>query len=152
MFPVGLVSKLFVSTPILSYQGQFKGFYEGWGGNRTFILDMAGFAVGVKHFMSKAQPYYSKGDINLMAFKKGYEEETFLQVMNVPPKEVEFLAENCSKIYVWHTKTVNPIFTKFKDVPSEVDQLTNLGPLNKYWCLYLGNRPCGFRWKEMNKS
>ena len=113
---------------------------------------MAGFAIGVKHFMSKAQPYYSKGDINLMAFKKGYEEETFLQVMNVQPKEVEFLAENCSKIYVWHTKTVNPIFTKFKDVPSEVDQQTNLGPLNKYWCLYLGNRPCGFRWKEMNKS
>ena len=47
---------------------------------------MAGFAIGVKHFMSKAQPYYSKGDINLMAFKKGYEEETFLQVMNVQPK------------------------------------------------------------------
>ena len=61
IFPVGLVSRLFVSTPILNYQGQFKGFYEGWGGNRTYILDMAGFATNVKHFVSKAQHFYSKG-------------------------------------------------------------------------------------------
>ena len=93
-----------------------------------------------------------QGDLNLMAFKKGYEEETFLQKMNVPMEKIEFLAENCTKIYVWHTKTVSPTLNKFKDIPNEVDQLTNMGPLNRYWCLYMGNRPCGFRLKELNKE
>ena len=45
MFPVGFVSNLFVSTPILDLQGKFKGFYEGWSGNRTFLLDMAGKVI-----------------------------------------------------------------------------------------------------------
>lgn len=152
MFPVGFVSNLFVSTPILDAQGQFKDFYEGWKGNRTYLLDMAGFAVNVKHFMHKAEQFYAQaGHQEIMAFQKGYEEETFLQAMQVPMDQIEFMASNCTKIYVWHTKTVNPQFTAFQGIPEPVDQLTNLGPLNQYWCLYIGGRPCGKRWKEMNK-
>ena len=63
MFPVGFVSNLFVSTPILDHGGNFKGFYEGWSGNRSFLLDMAGFATGVKYFMEKAKPFYDKGGV-----------------------------------------------------------------------------------------
>ena len=87
-----------------------------------------------------------------MAYKKGYEEETFLENMSANITKVEFLAQNCTKIYVWHTKTYNPEFRKFKGIPKSVDNGTNLGPLNKYWCLYIGNRPCGFRWKEQKKE
>ena len=119
MFPVGFISNLFVSTPILDSQGQFKDFYEGWKGNRTFTLDMAGFAVNVAHFMAKARPLYEAGNNSIMAFKKGYEEETFLQAMKVPPNQVEFLAEKCTKIYVWHTKTVNPGLQSFKTFPTQ---------------------------------
>ena len=86
-----------------------------------------------------------------MAFKKGYEEEAYLKNMETKIEEVEFMAQNCTEIYVWHTRTVNPEFRSFKGIPKPVDERTNLGPLNKYWCLYIGARPCGYRWKEMNK-
>ena len=49
VFPVGLVSERPVSTPIIS-QGQITEFYEGWRGNRTYPIDMAGFALSIKHF------------------------------------------------------------------------------------------------------
>ena len=49
---------------------------------------------------------------------------------------------------MWHTKTVNPEFKKFKNIEAKVHKSTNIGALNKYWCLYLGDNPCGVRWKE----
>ena len=33
-----------------------------------------------------------------MDFKRGYEEESFLKQLEVEPKDVEFLAENCTKV------------------------------------------------------
>ena len=33
-----------------------------------------------------------------MDFKRGYEEESFLKRLEVEPKDVEFLAENCTKV------------------------------------------------------
>jgi hypothetical protein len=53
---------------------------------------------------------------------------------------------------VWHTKTVTPVLSLFRGIPKSLHDGTNLGPLNKYWCLYIGAYPCGFRWKEMNKQ
>jgi len=38
-----------VSTPIIE-NDVIAGFYVGWDGNRKFPVDMAGFALGVKHF------------------------------------------------------------------------------------------------------
>ena len=46
-FPVGLVSRLGVSTPIVR-AGRIVGFYDGWIGNRLFPVDMAGFAVNIR--------------------------------------------------------------------------------------------------------
>ena len=40
-----------VSTPLLDKNGQFIDFYDGWKGDRTFAIDMAGFAFSVKHFI-----------------------------------------------------------------------------------------------------
>lgn len=34
-----------------------------------------------------------------MQFKKGYEEDSFLKMLNLPAREMEFMAENCSKVY-----------------------------------------------------
>ena len=50
-FPVGFVSNRPVSTPLLDKNGQFIDFYDGWKGDRTFAIDMAGFAFSVKHFI-----------------------------------------------------------------------------------------------------
>lgn len=34
-----------------------------------------------------------------MQFKKGYEEDSFLKMLNLPAREMEFMAENCTKVY-----------------------------------------------------
>ena len=62
MFPVGFMSDLFVSTPILDPNGKFRAFYEGWIGNRTYPVDMAGFAVGIKYFI-KVLEFFITGRI-----------------------------------------------------------------------------------------
>jgi hypothetical protein len=33
-----------------------------------------------------------------MGYQRGYEEESFLKQLQVPPEEVEFLADNCTKV------------------------------------------------------
>ena len=60
MFPVGFVSGLFVSTPILDENNTFSKFYTGWNGKRKFLIDMAGFAVGIKYFVEKSRQIQSK--------------------------------------------------------------------------------------------
>uniref|UniRef100_A0A182N497 Galactosylgalactosylxylosylprotein 3-beta-glucuronosyltransferase n=1 Tax=Anopheles dirus TaxID=7168 RepID=A0A182N497_9DIPT len=96
MFPVGLISKYQVSSPIVK-NGTITGFYDGWLGGRKYPLDMAGFAVSVKflHSRPKAQ----------MPFKPGYEEDGFLRSLEpLELKEVELLASNCTEILTWHTQ------------------------------------------------
>ena len=43
-FPVGLIGKIGISSPIVR-DGKIVGFFDGWNGNRLFAVDMAGFAV-----------------------------------------------------------------------------------------------------------
>ena len=100
-----------------------------------------------------------------MQFKRGYQEETFLKNMNVLPKDIEFLCDNCSKvcnsnqnnnykvnlvityliffqIYVWHTKTEKPIIEKKFNLPGKDLEETNLGELTNYLCLFYKNVQC----------
>ncbi len=59
MFPVGLMSGLFVSTPILEKNtGKFSGFYEGWVGDRQYAVDMAGFAVSVRQYITVSNAFF----------------------------------------------------------------------------------------------
>ena len=46
MWPVGLVTGLALSSPILR-GGRFMGWYDGYIAGRKFPVDMAGFAVSV---------------------------------------------------------------------------------------------------------
>ena len=69
-------------------------------GGRKFPLDMAGFAVGVNHYLDMVKKFKKSNGKNesIMKFKRGYEEDSFLKNMNVPPEKLEFLCENCSKV------------------------------------------------------
>ncbi|XP_053641662.1 galactosylgalactosylxylosylprotein 3-beta-glucuronosyltransferase P isoform X1 [Cherax quadricarinatus] len=96
MFPVGLVTKLGVSTPIVK-EGKVVGFYDGWIAKRTFPVDMAGFAVNVQYLLER--PLAS------MPYKVGYEEDGFIKSLGIKASEIEPLAFNCTKIWVWHTQT-----------------------------------------------
>ncbi|CAK9815535.1 Galactosylgalactosylxylosylprotein 3-beta-glucuronosyltransferase P [Anthophora plagiata] len=97
MFPVGLCTKFGLSSPIIK-NGKFVGFYDGWIAGRKFPVDMAGFAVSVKFLLQRPNA--------TMPFKAGYEEDGFLKSL-VPfePKDIEFLADNCTKVLAWHTQT-----------------------------------------------
>ncbi|XP_016909006.1 galactosylgalactosylxylosylprotein 3-beta-glucuronosyltransferase P [Apis cerana] len=97
MFPVGLCTKFGLSSPIIKNE-KFVGFYDGWIAGRKFPVDMAGFAVNVKFLLQR--PNAS------MPFKAGYEEDGFLKSLApFEPKEIEFLADNCTKVLAWHTQT-----------------------------------------------
>ena len=93
MWPVGLITKFGVSSPIV-VNGKITGFYDGWIGGRTYPVDMAGFAVNVKFLLSRPKA--------AMPFKPGYEEDGFLKSL-APLKlnEIEVLASNCTEVNWW---------------------------------------------------
>ena len=52
VFPVGLILKYGVSSPIVR-DGKVVGFYDAFQAGRKFAMDMAGFSVSVKLFKSR---------------------------------------------------------------------------------------------------
>ena len=61
MWPVGLVTGLALSSPILR-NGRMIGFYDGFQGGRKFPVDMAGFAVNIK-YLSSVGKFHASGII-----------------------------------------------------------------------------------------
>ena len=54
VFPVGLILKYGVSSPIVK-NGVVTGFFDAFQAGRQFAMDMAGFAVSVKLFKSRKE-------------------------------------------------------------------------------------------------
>lgn len=99
MWPVGLVTKFGLSSPIVK-NGALFGFYDGWIGGRKYPVDMAGFAVNVKFFLSRPKA--------VMPYHAGYEEDKFLRSLApLNNTEIELLASNCTEV-----TTKNLIFKK----------------------------------------
>ncbi|KAH8411188.1 hypothetical protein KR222_010056, partial [Zaprionus bogoriensis] len=97
MWPVGLVTKTGVSSPIIR-KGKLDGYYDGWIGGRKYPVDMAGFAVSVKFLHERPQAK--------MPYKPGYEEDGFLRSLApLDNSEIELLADECREILTWHTQT-----------------------------------------------
>lgn len=97
MFPVGLIGKYSVSSPMLNKEGKVTGFYDGWPAGRKFQVDMAGFAVNMGYL--KTQPRVT------MPYVAGHEEDGFLKSLNIEQEDIEPLANGCSEVLVWHTRT-----------------------------------------------
>uniref|UniRef100_A0A6A7G1L9 Galactosylgalactosylxylosylprotein 3-beta-glucuronosyltransferase n=3 Tax=Hirondellea gigas TaxID=1518452 RepID=A0A6A7G1L9_9CRUS len=97
MFPVGLIGKFSVSSPVLNKEGRVTDFYDGWPAGRKFQVDMAGFAVNVGYL--KKQPRVT------MPYIAGHEEDGFLKSLNLQLEDIEPLANGCSEVLVWHTRT-----------------------------------------------
>uniref|UniRef100_T1JMB5 Galactosylgalactosylxylosylprotein 3-beta-glucuronosyltransferase n=1 Tax=Strigamia maritima TaxID=126957 RepID=T1JMB5_STRMM len=98
MWPVGLVTNLAVSSPVVS-KGRVIGFYDGWIASRKFPVDMAGFSVNIAFLLQHPKV--------TMPFSVGYEEDGFLRSLNITMTDIEPKADNCTQILVWHTKTVS---------------------------------------------
>ncbi|XP_066946351.1 galactosylgalactosylxylosylprotein 3-beta-glucuronosyltransferase P-like isoform X3 [Macrobrachium rosenbergii] len=65
-----------------------------------------------------------------MPYTPGYEETGFLDSLNITMNEVEFVADNCTKIYVWHTKTQKN-YASSRDILKKQWDDTNLRELQK---------------------
>lgn len=98
MMPVGLIGDFGVSSPVVK-KGKVIGFFDSWSGNRKFAIDMAGFAVSVQFL--KQSPKAT------MPFKVGHEEDMFLKNLGLRMEDIEPVADECTKVLVWHTQSTN---------------------------------------------
>lgn len=118
MWPVGLVTQLGVSTPVVR-DGKVVDFYDGWIASRKFPVDMAGFAINVGFLRTRPKAG--------MPFRAGFEEDGFLRSLNITLTDLEPKADNCTKIYVWHTRTVsNKVPQKISEKDRQKFNNTNL--------------------------
>lgn len=112
MFPVGLVTHLGLSTPIVK-NCTFIGFYDGYYAGRKYPVDFAGFAISVEFLL--------KSPNATIPFKAGYEEDLFLKrLLPFSFGDIELLASCCTEILVWHTQT-----KKNHPTRKMLDKLTN---------------------------
>ena len=126
MFPVGLVGAQGVSAPIVQ-NGRVVGFSDAWFAQRKFPVDMAGFAINLR-FLRKRNPRAATA----MPYKAGYEEDLFLQSLNLTLGDIEPLASDCTEILVWHTKTVKDRVTKISLDNEDHIQTSSLAMLVKH--------------------
>jgi len=96
VFPVGLVLKYGVSSPILR-DGRVNGFYDAFQAGRKFAMDMAGFAVSVQLLRSRPEATFPA--------QVSYLEEGFVRSLGVSREELEPRADHCTRVWVWHTRT-----------------------------------------------
>lgn len=102
VWPVGLVGGLMVEKPICdNVTNKIVGFNAAWKPDRPFPLDMAGFAINLKLLLENKDAAFSY-DV-----QGGYQESEILRQI-VTREELEPLAECCTKVYVWHTRTEQP--------------------------------------------
>ncbi|CAG0921023.1 unnamed protein product, partial [Notodromas monacha] len=97
MFPVGLVGDYGISSPVVK-DGRVVDFLDSWADSRKFLVDMAGFAVATDFLMSRPSA--------IMPYLPGHEEDRFLQSLDIELEDILPLADNCTQVYVWHTKTL----------------------------------------------
>ncbi|XP_033219617.1 galactosylgalactosylxylosylprotein 3-beta-glucuronosyltransferase I isoform X2 [Belonocnema kinseyi] len=105
VWPVGLVGGLMVEKPICDKETKkVTGFNSVWKPDRPFPVDMAGFAINLKLVLGKEDAWFSY-DV-----QGGYQESEILRRM-VTKDELEPLAGFCTKVYVWHTRTEQPVLS-----------------------------------------
>lgn len=91
VWPVGMIAKVGVSSPILDLnKGSVIGFHDPFMTRRKFAVDMAGFAVDLQLFLSRAKA--------TMPYKVGYEEDYFIRSLGVKMADLEAKANNCTMV------------------------------------------------------
>ena len=105
VFPVGLVGGVMVEKPLVS-DNSVTGWSVGWGTDRPFAVDMAGFAINLSYLLSHTSAKFAT------SVKIGYQESEFLKHL-VHLEDLEPLSPH--KILVWHTRTEQPNMNKEKE-------------------------------------
>ncbi|XP_046996770.1 galactosylgalactosylxylosylprotein 3-beta-glucuronosyltransferase I-like isoform X1 [Schistocerca americana] len=105
VWPVGLVGGLMVERPLLNETGHVVGWNSVWRPDRPFPVDMAGFGVNLRFFLSKPQAKFSYN------VERGFQESELLRHLVNSWDELEPKADRCTKVYVWHTRTEKPVLS-----------------------------------------
>ncbi|XP_063625034.1 galactosylgalactosylxylosylprotein 3-beta-glucuronosyltransferase I-like isoform X1 [Cydia splendana] len=100
VWPVGIVGGMRVEMPLVT-DGKVSGYNAVWKPYRPFPIDMAGFAVNATLFLDFPEAKFSR------KVQSGFQESEILKYV-VTQQELEPLADNCTKVYVWHTRTQKP--------------------------------------------
>ncbi|CAG4945935.1 unnamed protein product [Parnassius apollo] len=100
VWPVGIVGGMRVEMPLVT-DGKVTGFNAVWKPFRPFPIDMAGFAINATLFIDHPEAKFSR------KVQSGFQESEILKYV-ITKEELEPLAENCTKVYVWHTRTQTP--------------------------------------------
>ncbi|XP_053694270.1 galactosylgalactosylxylosylprotein 3-beta-glucuronosyltransferase I [Sabethes cyaneus] len=101
VWPVGLVGGLMVEKPVLNRDGIVLGFNSAWRPERPFPFDMAGFAISSNLILDNPQAQFS------YEVERGYQESELLRHLTIV-HEMQPLANKCTEVLVWHTRTENP--------------------------------------------
>ncbi|XP_063538763.1 galactosylgalactosylxylosylprotein 3-beta-glucuronosyltransferase I-like [Cydia strobilella] len=100
VWPVGIVGGMRVEMPLVTH-GKVSGYNAVWKPYRPFPIDMAGFAINATLFLDFPEAKFSR------KVQSGFQESEILKYV-VTQQELEPLADNCTKVYVWHTRTQKP--------------------------------------------
>ena len=73
-------------------QGKVIGFFDSWPVDRTYPVDMAGFAVNM-HLL------YRYPEANFI-YVAGYEEDVFLRSLQLKLADIEVKAANCTQVSI----------------------------------------------------
>ncbi|KAL3082761.1 hypothetical protein niasHS_010563 [Heterodera schachtii] len=99
IWPVGIVDQMIAEYPLIGSNSKVFGFNSKWKRQRPFPIDMASFAVNISRILTNAGGGFS------YQTPRGYLESHFLISLNVTINEFEAKADNCTKVFVWHTRT-----------------------------------------------
>ncbi|CAF0807464.1 unnamed protein product [Brachionus calyciflorus] len=112
VWPVGLVGGIKYEAPICKNNKVIDWFFV-YNPRRYFPTDMASFALNVKLLHEFEDIYFER-------FTRGDLEGVFLKKFQIKMNELEPKANNCSKIYVWHTRTRKEIIKSGIDFDKEI--------------------------------
>ena len=69
------------------------------GPRKRFPVDMASFAISVQYILGDSPVLFTP------LAPSGTGEAMFLEATGIEPDELEPMAEDCTKVLVWHVKT-----------------------------------------------
>ena len=109
VWPVGLAGGLKFEGPNCE-NDKVVSWHTMFDPSRRFPVDMAAFAVSVKMVLEHPNAGFHYG------ISRGNLESHFLMSLDLMQDDLEAKANNCTKILVWHTQTVNPPLYKEKEL------------------------------------
>ncbi|XP_046372360.1 galactosylgalactosylxylosylprotein 3-beta-glucuronosyltransferase 2-like [Haliotis rufescens] len=101
VWPVGLVGDLRYEAPVVK-NGKVTGWRVSYDPSRKFATDMAGFAMNLRLFFEHPDLQFSHYT------RPGSQESYIISKTNITLNDLEPLADNCTKVLVWHTRALPP--------------------------------------------